>query len=572
MNEAIIYARFSKADQVKGHSIERQLDNAREVCATRNLITSPRLTFIEKGKSAFTGANRSKGSLLANLELEIEAGAHHGRTLVVEHLDRISRQGHDEVRDFLRACSDNGVSVATYDGGRLYPAGERVQMIEVIEIILKAELAREESEKKSFRIRKSFAAKRDEAAAGEGKRIASRPPSWIKRVPGGYELIEEHAEIVREAHRLCQLGYGTAQIARIFNDRNYRTWRADSNGWHESYVGRMLTMRTAIGEYVSTNHGTRILDYYPPVITVDCYNRTQAARAKRAIPAARGRRGTAQTNLFQTIAKCAHCGGAMQMKPSRYVGRTEGRKYPSGNTGRTAIKSPASYLRCVNSLRRVTDHAGNRICTNGKLVRYERLEPAVLDKIMTVALDNDRYNVSEISQTRIALAEAERQLGHHREALENIKANLKLKVSSTLMDMLIEIEEKIEATQADRDGLLASLNREGGAKPSTEFLARIAQTRAAMSDPDHDTRRDARTMVHDSLCAVVTDMRCDKDANTMVIVANGLAAFRVNNAGAVDWQYDASGDPKALVALTTEAFAANKDLVEGVITRAKRAA
>lgn len=572
MTEAIIYARFSKADQVKGHSIERQLDNAREVCTARGLVIAASRTFVEKGKSAFTGANRRKGSLLRNLEDEIEAGAHRGRTLVVEHLDRISRQGWREVFGFLEVCIDNGVGVATWDGSRLYPAGQEPNMGEVIEIIVKANAAREESEKKSFRIRKSFAEKREAAEQGTAKRIASRPPSWIKRVPGGYELIEEHAEVVREAHRLCQLGYGTAQIARIFNDRNYPTWRANSNGWHESYVGRMLTMRTAIGEYVSTNHGTRILDYYPPCITVDCYNRTQASRAQRAIPAAKGRRGTAQTNLFQTIAKCDHCGGPMQMKPSRYVGRTEGRKYASGNTGRTAINSAASYLRCVNSLRRVTHADGSRICMNGKTVRYERLEPAVLDKIMTVALDNDRYNVSEVSQTRIALAEAERQLGHHRESLENIKENLKLKVSSTLMDMLIEIEAKIEATQAERDGLLSALNREGGTKPSTEFLARIAQTRAAMSDPDHDTRRDARTMVHDSLCAVVTDMRCDKDANTMVIIANGLAAFRVNNAGEVDWQYDASGDPKALVALTTEAFAANKDLVEGVISRAKRAA
>lgn len=572
MNEAIIYARFSKADQAKGHSIERQLDNAREVCASRKLIASPSLTFVEKGRSAFTGANRRKGSLLSNLELEIEAGAHHGRTLVVEHLDRISRQGHEEVRDFMRACSDNGVSVATNDGGRLYPAGERVPMIEVIEIILKAELAREESAKKSSRIRKSFAAKRDEAAAGEGKRIASRPPSWISRVPGGYELIEQHAEIVREAHRLCQLGYGTAQIARIFNDRAYPTWRATSHGWHESYVGRMLTMRTAIGEYTSTNHGTRILDYYPPCITVECYNLTQASRAKRAVPTSRGRRGTAQTNLFQAITKCQHCGGPMSYKPSRYLGKTESRKYPSGNTGATAVNSPSSYLRCVNNLRRVTRADGSRICTNRKTVRYERLEPAVLDKIMTVALDNDRYNVSEISQTRIALAEAERKLEHLREERENIKANMKIRVMATLMDMLVEVEESIEAKQSERNALRSGLNRESGAQPSVEFLGRIAQTRAAMTHEDHDTRRDARTMVHDSLCAVVTDMRCDSEANTLVIVANGLAAFRVNNAGAVDWQYDASGDSQALVALTTETFAANAGMVDSVLKRARRAA
>ena len=571
MNEAIIYARFSKADQVKGHSIDRQLDNTREVCAARSLTTSPSLTFIEKGRSAFSGANRAKGSLLANLELEIEAGAHHGRTLVVEHLDRISRQGHDEVRDFLRACSDNGVSVATWDGSRLYPAGERVQMIEVIEIILKAELAREESDKKSKRIRKSFAAKREEAAAGGGKRIASRPPSWIRRVGEGFELIEEHALIVREAHRLCQGGYGTTQIARIFNDRAYPTWRADSNGWHESYIGRMLSMRTAIGEFVSPTHSVRILDYYPPVVTVEDYNRTQAARAKRAIPAARGRRGTAQTNLFQGTVRCAHCGGPMQMRPSRYVGKTESRKYPSGNTGVTAVNTPASYLRCANSLRRITDAGGNRVCTNGKNIRYERLEPAVLDKIMTVALDNDRYNVAEVSQTRIALAEAERQLEHQREALENIKENLKLKVSATLMQMLGEIEDKIVEATAERDRLTKALTREKGSQPSAAFLERIKATRSAMNDPDHDTRRDARTMVHDSLREVISDVLCDRDGNSVVVVAHGLAAFRVNNDGKVDWQHDSSADPKAVAALTTEAFAANAATVEGVINRAQRA-
>lgn len=551
MNEAIIYARFSKADQIKGHSIERQLDNAKLVCAARGLSVSPKLTFIEKGKSAFTGANRAKGSLLANLELEIAAGAHHGRTLVVEHLDRISRQGHDEVRDFLRTCTDAGVTVATFDGSRIYPAGQRVQMLEVIEIIMKAELAREESEKKSMRVRKSFAEKRQRAATTGAKAIASRPPSWIRRLDdgSGFELIEDRAEMVREAHRLAQTGYGTAQIARIFNDRNYPTWRDGSNGWHESYVGRMLTMRTAIGEYTSTTHGDRILDYYPAVITVEEYNRTQAARAKRAVPSARGRRGKAQSNLFQGFARCSHCGGPMGMKPSH-----DGR----------------SYLKCANRVRRVTDATGKRLCVNGKGVRYERLETAVLDKIMTIVMDNDRFNVAEISETRIKLAEAARQIEHQREALANIKANLKLMVSATLVEMLAETEAKIVELTDEHEALNRALTREKGSRPSATFLARIKETRVAMSDPDLDTRRDARTLVHDSLKEVVTDLLCDDQGNSLVVVAHGLAAFRVTDAGAIDWQHDASGDSKAVLSLTSEAFADNKGTVEAVLSRARR--
>lgn len=563
-NEAIIYARFSKADQVKGHSIDRQLENTHLVCANRKLTFSPALTFIEKGRSAFSGANRAKGSLLANLEAEIKAGAHVGRTLVVEHLDRISRQGWQEVLDFLRACSDAGVSVATYDGSRIYPALTPVSMLEVIEIVLKSELAREESGKKSERVRKSFAAKRAAAEAGDAKLIASRPPSWIKRVPGGYELVEAHADVVREAHRMAQAGYGTTQIARIFNDRNVPTWRADSNGWHESYVGRMLTMRTAIGEYTSTNHGTRILDYYPPVITVEEYNRTQAARASRTLPKSRGRRGTAQTNLLQGIARCSHCGGAMNMKPGIRTGDKV-----KNRPGLCNI--PRSYLKCVNAVRRVTGDDGKRVCTNTKGVRYERLEPAILDQIMTVALDNDRFNANEVSATRVALAEAERDLEHTKEAIVQINLALEEKYLPSLVATLAKLEAKLEEATAKAIGLSKALMREDGTQPSSAFLARIKQTREAMTSEDHDTRRDARTMVHDSLKQVVTDLLCDSDGNSLVIVAHGLAAFRVADDGTVTWHHDSSNDPKAITALTTEAFAENAGMVDWIVRRAKQA-
>lgn len=582
MTEAIIYARFSHSDQAKGHSIDRQVDNTRLVCEARNLTINPALIFTEKGKSAFTGANRKKGTLLRNLEDEIEAGAHRGRTLVVEHLDRISRQGWKEVFGFLGTCNEGGVDVATWDGSRLYPAGQEPNMGEVIEIIVKSSSAQEQSDTKSWRIKKSFREKREDAEAGKSKRIASRPPSWIRRLPdgAGYELIEEHAEVVREAHRLAQTGYGTAMIAKIFNERNVPTWRdgtKDKDGnrrvgsWHESYVARMLTMRTAIGEYVSTNHGTRILDYYPPVLTVEEYNRTQAAREKRNNLAARGRRGTAQTNVFQHIARCSHCGGGMGMKPGRRVGWVDKRPTLIGNPGTTTVATPMSYLRCTNARRRVTDDKGKLLCTNKKGIRYERLEPAVLDQIMTVALDNDRYNITEISATRTAMAETERDLAHQKEQLETIKANLKLKQSLTLIDMADELVQQIAETTSKAMALSKALTREDGAQPSSAFLARIKATREAMNDPDNDTRRDARTMVHDSLKEVVSDMLCDSDANVMVIIAHGLAAFRVTDTGAVDWHHDSSNDPQALKALTTEAFEENKGMVEWIVRRAKQA-
>lgn len=576
MNEAIIYARFSKADQAKGHSIERQLDYTREVCAARGLVEKPSLTFVEKGRSAFSGANRVKGSLLAKLEGEIAAGYHHGRTLVVEHLDRISRQGHQEVTDFLRACSDGGVSVATKDGDRFYPAGVRVTMLDIIEIILKSELAREESEKKANRIKKKFAARRKRAAEEGSKEIASRPPSWLRRLPdrNGYEVIEEHAAIVREAHRLAQLGHGTTAIAKVFNERGLKPWRERKEGdpckgWHESYILRMLKMRTSIGEYTSDKYGTRILDYYPSIITVEEYDRTQAAMAKRRNPASRGRRGTLQSSLFSGLTMCACCHRSMVMTPGARTG-TVNAKSRKGERVTRNVNTPRNYLKCVASSRRLMNDAGERICVNSKGIRYERLEPAVLDKIMTLALDNDRFNVAEISDSRRKLADLSRRIDAEEEAKNNIAANLRIKVSPTLLDMLEQIEEKIVSLTNDRKALEATMVRERGAQPSSAFLARIRETRAALDDPDLAVRRDARTMVRDSLQEIVTEMLCHTDGSVVVTIAHGLAAFRVNDAGQIDWQYDASGDQQAIRALTTEAYEDNASTVETVLTRAKR--
>jgi hypothetical protein len=328
----------------------------------------------------------------------------------------------------------------------------------------------------------------------------------------------------------------------------------------------MLTMRTAIGEYTSDKHNTRILNYYPPVISVECFNRTQAARAKRAIPAARGRRGTAQTNLFQGLSRCSVCGGPMNYKPSRSLGGTEKRTYRGGE-GRSTVTKAASYLKCVNSVRRVTSD-GERVCTNTRAVRYERLEAPILDMLMTVALD-DRFHASELSQTRIDLAETERQLVFKHEQAGKLAANLADTVSPTLVAMLTKVEEEIEALRASRDRLTKGLAQERGAEPSLAYIARINETHAALSHPDHDVRRDARVMVHDALRSIITDMLCDDQANTVVVIANGLASFRVTAAGVVDWRHDSSNDSQAIRAITSEAFASNRATVEAVLSRAR---
>lgn len=566
--EALIYARYSKADQSKGHSIQRQLDNTREVCRARDLIEAPNRVYVEKGKSAFTGANRAKGSLLANLELEIAAGVHIGRTLVVEHLDRISRQGHDEVTAFLRTCSANGVTVATWDGSRVYRAGEPIPMIEIIEIILKAELAREESDKKSRRVRASFKDKRQDASAGKAKAIASRPPSWLRRVPGGYDVIEDRAEIVREAHRLAANGAGTPEIVKIFNGRGIPTWRNSSRGWHESYVARMLTNRAAIGEYHSPTHGDRILDYYPPVVTVELFNRVQASREKRRVKGV-GRRGNQQSNLFGGLTMCADCGGRMYIKPRRRVGKTYNRKSRKGVRAPSVQTVTASYLECRNAKQKVHDNDGNRVCTNVRSVRYEYLEPAILDQVFALAMTDERYNVTALSKTRIALAEVERQIEGKTAQAHMLAENLKGRVSTILMDQLNALEVEIEERSKERDSLRRALNREGGDAPTAEMVERVREAREAMQSPNEEVRREARIRASDALKGIVTSIQCDERAHSIVAIAQGLAAFEIDATGKIVATWDGSGDAGIVRALTSGELRGNRGIVNDVLRAAK---
>ena len=97
--QATIYARFSNQEQSQGSSKTRQLKVCREFLSDRPEweISEDRI-LIDQGLSAFSGANRQPGGQLYEFEQQAEAGLFKaGHVLVVEHIDRISRQGHDEV-------------------------------------------------------------------------------------------------------------------------------------------------------------------------------------------------------------------------------------------------------------------------------------------------------------------------------------------------------------------------------------------------------------------------------------------------------------------------------------------
>lgn len=278
---ATIYSRFSSAEQAKGSSIARQL----AVChglATQNGWTVAN-EIREEGKSAFSGANRSEGGKLFEFERSVEAGQYAaGHVLVVEHLDRITRQGWEQVLPFLQKLTSNGVTVATVDGGRIYNAGERVEMVPVIEAILKSELARGESENKSVRVRAAWQKKRDDANAGERKAITATTPAWISVDPQTREmqLIPERVEVLKRIFKVTSDGYGAPAVAKQLNESSTPSWsKGGGFHWDASYISKILTNRTVLGEFrpqratkdatgkrTNIATGDVIADFYPQAI------------------------------------------------------------------------------------------------------------------------------------------------------------------------------------------------------------------------------------------------------------------------------------------------------------------
>jgi DNA invertase Pin-like site-specific DNA recombinase len=89
--KAYSYMRFSTAEQSKGDSLHRQTMMAREWSERQGIPLDTELSLTDKGISAYHGANAETGELGAFLAAVSIGAVPKGSWLLVESLDRISR-------------------------------------------------------------------------------------------------------------------------------------------------------------------------------------------------------------------------------------------------------------------------------------------------------------------------------------------------------------------------------------------------------------------------------------------------------------------------------------------------
>jgi len=311
MQNTYLYIRFSDDKQAQGSSYARQLGYAKDYCPT--LIDDREHIFFDSGKSAFSGANLAQGGELKRFYDAVASGiVPKGSTLLVEDLDRLSRDGMWKASGKLRELTENGIAVVTLRDRKLYQ-GE-LKISDALTSLIKHELAHEESAKKSSRVSQSYTKRYSAARAGTKVKVLL--PGWIEWVsPTEYRFKEPEAALVRRIFSMAADGYSYGVIVRTLNAEGVPPFRGRDKGklWITATVFGIIKGRAAIGTYAPRDGGQPIEDYFPAVVTKELFDAAQGARAERK--ADKVTRASAVVNLWSKVAHCGLCGRLMHFLP-----------------------------------------------------------------------------------------------------------------------------------------------------------------------------------------------------------------------------------------------------------------
>jgi DNA invertase Pin-like site-specific DNA recombinase len=286
---AYSYIRFSSAEQSKGDSLRRQKTLAEEYAVKHGLHLDSELTFRDLGISAFTGKNKTEGALAAFIKACKSGRVQPGSVLLVESLDRLSReQVRKALRQLLELIDDHRIEVHTLADNRVYGPGTQTEEL-IISIVIMSR-ANEESERKSQRVGSAWRNKKSFAAANRGIAITAKVPLWIYAEKGkAFQLIQKRAKAIREIFSLSLNGLGAQLIVQHLNQK-HEPFTDTGNGWHKSYVEKILVNPAAYGAFQPCRRlpdgkrekdGDLILDYFPAAIDFQTFKTVQEARKSR---------------------------------------------------------------------------------------------------------------------------------------------------------------------------------------------------------------------------------------------------------------------------------------------------
>ncbi|HHC6537057.1 TPA: recombinase family protein [Vibrio parahaemolyticus] len=314
MNKTKVYSyiRFSTSRQESGDSVRRQLEIARNYSEKVGGVYQDR-SFTDMGISAFKQKERDGLQMMLDMveDGSIEKGSH----IVIERLDRLSRQGISVTQQLITQIVQTGVLLYVAGDNLLLDRNSLNDLSTVIIVAVAADLAYKESLQKSQRIKASKIAKKKDGLDGRvTKKVC---PFWLTfdENKQGY-VFNEKLPTIQRIIELRQQGLGENKVAQHLNDENIKPPRAAK--WNPTTLRKMYTHPALYGAWQTTEKADNgryvdsdlIENYYPALLTYEEFS-LMNPKSKTTTGKDSG------LNPFKGLLRCAKCGATMSRQTTK---------------------------------------------------------------------------------------------------------------------------------------------------------------------------------------------------------------------------------------------------------------
>lgn len=375
--QLITYVRWSSDEQTKGDSLRRQQAYIKEFKESHpEFKSSPEFDYMDQGVSGFKKLKKKPARMtaeeweqkkeltlnqltgdLSRFYADMRAGRFaRGSVLVVEALDRLSRKSADDAYDDIREITKQyGIQIYTLADRDWFT--EKTDLIQILKIFIKQEVANEESKKKAQRITQVWEGKNEKVTNDpDGYTLTSLTPGWIDVDPetGKRTINEANAETVRNIYRMRENGMSFIAIAielnklgiptinarkirkerlkkiqelhdkdqiskeekatgrkRQFANRDETLISAMAGNWSRETVKYLLKAETVLGVLPANSKRPAIPGYYPQIVSQDLYDSVQLMSKGKPKGKCSATDSPLYVNLFRTLMICGHCGLTM---------------------------------------------------------------------------------------------------------------------------------------------------------------------------------------------------------------------------------------------------------------------
>jgi DNA invertase Pin-like site-specific DNA recombinase len=359
---AYSYVRFSSKKQEERYSIRRQAELT-AAWAKRNKVHLDTSLRPDRGISAFRGKNRDLGALGEFLRLVQNGRVLPGSFLVVESLDRLTREEIQPALLLILSLLQKGIRVVQLKPVEtVYDAKSDTTPI----ILMLVELSRghSESKVKSDRVSEAWGQRRKAARAGNGI-LTRKLPLWVEARDGKLVPIPGRAAVVRRIFELSAAGMGLYSIMTTLTREKVPAF-GPSGRWSIAYLDLILKDRRAVGEFQPKLRGGKPdgppINYFPAVVSEDLWERTRLGARQRHRPyrSEPGRRAAGRigerVNVFQGLLKSARDGfsyvvGSTSTKNPHPTIRAAGHRLGVGRSESFPLESfEGAVLTCLKEI------------------------------------------------------------------------------------------------------------------------------------------------------------------------------------------------------------------------------